>query len=167
MAQAFPKATVTGYDISRYALDRALEKKTIDATSNVHFVDPRVTPLPADESLDIVTAFDCIHDMTHPQDVMEAIRRSLKPDGIWLLVDIKALDTFGENMAKNPMASLMYGISVMSCMSSAMSAVGGAGLGTLGLPESKARSMAAAAGFTRFRKLDIEHSLNAFYEVRP
>jgi hypothetical protein len=98
---------------------------------------------------------------------MGAIRRSLKPDGIWLLVDIKALDTFAENMAKNPMASLMYGISVMSCMSSAMSAVGGAGLGTLGLPESKARSMAATAGFTRFRKLEIEHSLNAFYEVRP
>jgi ubiquinone/menaquinone biosynthesis C-methylase UbiE len=167
MAQAFPKSSVTGYDISRYALDRAHEKKTVDATDNVHFVDPKVSPLPNDESLDIVTAFDCIHDMTHPQDVMQAIRRSLKPDGIWLLVDIKALDTFGENMAKNPMASLMYGISVMSCMSSAMSAPGGAGLGTLGLPESKARSMAAAAGFTRFRKLDIEHSLNAFYEVRP
>ena len=167
MAQAFPKSSVTGYDISRYALDRALEKKSIDETTNVHFVDPRVSPLPGDESLDLVKAFDCIHDMTHPQDVMAAIRGSLKPDGIWLLVDIKALDTFGENMAKNPMASLMYGISVMSCMSSAMSTVGGAGLGTLGLPESKAREMASAAGFSRFRKLDIEHSLNAFYEVRP
>lgn len=167
MAQAFPKSSVTGYDISRYALDRALEKKSIDETTNVHFVDPRVSPLPSDESLDLVTAFDCIHDMTHPQDVMAAIRGSLKPDGIWLLVDIKALDTFGENMTKNPMASLMYGISVMSCMSSAMSSVGGAGLGTLGLPESKAREMASAAGFSSFRKLDIEHSLNAFYEVRP
>ena len=167
MAQAFPKSSVTGYDISRYALDRALEKKSIDETTNVHFVDPRVSPLPGDESLDLVTAFDCIHDMTHQQDVMATIRGSLKPDGIWLLVDIKALDTFGENMAKNPMASLMYGISVMSCMSSAMSTVGGAGLGTLGLPESKAREMASAAGFSRFRKLDIEHSLNAFYEVRP
>jgi len=52
-------------------------------------------------------------------------------------------------------------------MSSAMSAAGGAGLGTLGLPESKARSMAVTAGFSRFRKLEIEHSLNAFYEVRP
>jgi hypothetical protein len=105
--------------------------------------------------------------MTHPQDVMTAIRQSLKPDGIWLLVDIKALDTFGENMTKNPMASLMYGISVMSCMSSAMSAPGGAGLGTLGLPESKARRMTTEAGFSRFRRLDIDHSLNAFYEVRP
>jgi hypothetical protein len=91
----------------------------------------------------------------------------LKPDGLWLLVDIKALDTFAENMTKNPMASLMYGISVMSCMSSAMSLPDGAGLGTLGLPESKARQMAEEAGFTRFRRLDIDHSLNAFYEVRP
>jgi hypothetical protein len=48
-----------------------------------------------------------------------------------------------------------------------MSVAGGAGLGTLGLPESKARAMAQEAGFSRFRKLDIEHSLNAFYEVRP
>ena len=43
----------------------------------------------------------------------------------------------------------------------------GAGLGTLGLSESKAREMAEAAGFTRFRKLDVDHSVNAFYEVRP
>ena len=44
---------------------------------------------------------------------------------------------------------------------------GGEGLGTLGLSENKAREMTEAAGFTRFRKLDIEHSVNAFYEVRP
>lgn len=167
IAKAFPKSIVTGYDISRYALERAETKKRDESASNVSFVDPRRDPLPEDESLDLVTAFDCIHDMTHPAEVMRAIRRSLKPDGTWLLVDIKALDTFAENMAKNPMASLMYGISVMSCMSSAMSLPDGAGLGTLGLPESKAREMAAAAGFTRFRRLDIEHSLNAFYEVRP
>ncbi len=167
MATAFPRSVVTGYDISKFALDRAIAKKSEQQLSNVSFVDPRFTPLPEDGSLDLITAFDCIHDMTHPQDVMGAIRRSLKPSGIWLLVDIKALDTFAENMAKNPMASLMYGISVMSCMSSAMSVAGGAGLGTLGLPESKARAMAHDAGFSRFRKLDIEHSLNAFYEVRP
>jgi len=167
IAKAFPRSSVTGYDISRYALERAESKKRDEMASNVSFVDPRRHPLPEDESLDLVTAFDCIHDMTHPAEVMRAIRRSLKPDGTWLLVDIKALDTFAENMAKNPMASLMYGISVMSCMSSAMSLPDGAGLGTLGLPESKAREMAEVAGFTRFRRLDIEHSLNAFYEVRP
>ena len=65
------------------------------------------------------------------------------------------------------MASLMYGISVLSCMSSALSEPGGLGLGTLGLSEARARDMAEAAGFTRFRRLDVDHSVNAFYEVRP
>ena len=86
---------------------------------------------------------------------------------MWLLVDIKALDSFEENARKNPMASLMYGISVLSCMSSALSEADGEGLGTLGLSEATARRMTEAAGFTRFRKLDVEHSVNAFYEVRP
>jgi len=167
MASAFPKSQVVGYDISRFALERAADRKSRDSVPNVEFRDPRRDPLPEDASLDLVTAFDCIHDMTHPQEVMGSIRRSLKDDGTWLLVDIKALDTFEETIRKNPMASLMYGISVMSCMSSAMSVSGGAGLGTLGLPESKARRMAAEAGFTRFRRLEIEHSLNAFYEIRP
>jgi hypothetical protein len=61
----------------------------------------------------------------------------------------------------------MYGVSVLSCMSSALSETDGAGLGTLGLSADKARQMAEVAGFTRFRKLDIDHSVNAFYEVRP
>jgi hypothetical protein len=59
----------------------------------------------------------------------------------------------------------MYGISVLSCMSSALSEPQGAGLGTLGLPERLARSMALEAGFTTFTRLDVEHSVNAFYEV--
>jgi hypothetical protein len=56
---------------------------------------------------------------------------------------------------------------VLSCMSSALSEPGGAGLGTLGLPASRAEAMARDAGFTRFRKLDVEHAVNAFYEIRP
>jgi hypothetical protein len=65
------------------------------------------------------------------------------------------------------MASLLYGISVLSCMSSAMSSPDGEGLGTLGLSGVKAEEMARAAGFTSFKKLEIEHSVNAFYEIRP
>jgi SAM-dependent methyltransferase len=167
MADAFPASRFHGYDISRYALDRAEDKKRNANVVNAWFHDPRREPLPTDGSVDLVTTFDCIHDMTHPQETMAAIRAALDTDGTWLLVDIKARDTFAENALKNPMASLMYGISVLSCMSSALSEPGGAGLGTLGLPESLAREMAMAAGFTRFRKLDIDHAINAFYEIRP
>ncbi|MEO6125161.1 MAG: class I SAM-dependent methyltransferase [Ilumatobacteraceae bacterium] len=166
MADAFPASTFTGYDISEYALERAGTKLQASAVRNASFVDPRQSPLPTDHSVDLVTTFDCIHDMTHPQEMMEAIRAAIADDGTWLLVDIKALDTFAENARKNPMASLMYGISVLSCMSSAMSEADGAGLGTLGLSENTAREMAAAAGFSQFRRLDIDNSVNAFYEIR-
>jgi 2-polyprenyl-3-methyl-5-hydroxy-6-metoxy-1,4-benzoquinol methylase len=167
MAAAFPNSTFVGYDISRFALDRALEKQAAAGLANASFCDPRDSPPPMDHSIDVVTTFDCLHDMTHPQQMMESIRSAITDDGTWLLVDIKALDTYEENARKNPMASLMYGISVLSCMSSALSEPDGAGLGTLGLSANKAREMAEQAGFTRFRKLDVEHSVNAFYEIRP
>jgi 2-polyprenyl-3-methyl-5-hydroxy-6-metoxy-1,4-benzoquinol methylase len=167
MAEAFPASRFRGYDISQYALERAAEKQTEAGVDNVSFHDPRIDPLPIDRSAAFVTTFDCIHDMTHPQEMMAAIREAIADDGTWLLVDIKALDTFAENTRKNPMASLMYGLSVLSCMSSALSEPGGAGLGTLGLSENRARSMAEAAGFTHFRRLKVDHSVNAFYEIRP
>ncbi|MFM8267744.1 MAG: class I SAM-dependent methyltransferase [Ilumatobacteraceae bacterium] len=167
MAEAFPASEFVGYDISHFALERAHAKLDASGLDNVAFHDPRDEPLPDDGSFDLVCTFDCVHDMAHPARVVDSIRRALAPDGTWLLVDIKAFDTFAENMARNPMAALMYGISVLSCMSSALSEPEGAGLGTLGLPERAARDLAEAAGFTRFRRLSIDHSVNAFYEIRP
>jgi ubiquinone/menaquinone biosynthesis C-methylase UbiE len=167
MAGAFPNSTFVGYDISRFALRRAEEKRLDADASNVSFRDPREVPLPDDGSIGFITTFDCIHDMTHPFEMMQTLRRAIAPDGTWLLVDIKAHDTFALNASKNPMASLMYGISVLSCMSSAMSTHDGTGLGTLGLSPAKAEQMARAAGFDRFRRLDIDHPVNAFYEIRP
>ncbi len=167
MAAEFPRSTFHGYDISKHALDRAERSRSERGLDNVRFHDARVDAIPSDGSLDLITTFDCIHDMTDPAGMMHTIRTAIAPDGVWLLVDIKGRDTFAENLEKNPLAPLMYGVSVLSCMSSALSEPGGAGLGTLGFPESLARSMTADAGFTRFRKLQIEHPVNAFYEVRP
>lgn len=167
MAEAFPNSTFLGYDISRHALDRANAKLAESGLTNARFIDPRDEPLPLDGSIDVITTFDCIHDMSHPQDVIQHIRDSLADDGYWLLVDIRAAETLSGNIEANPMASLLYGVSVLSCMSSALSEPGGAGLGTLGLPASKAEAMATAAGFSRFETLPVEHPMNAFYEVRP
>ncbi len=70
------------------------------------------------------------------------------------------------SIMQNPMAALMYGVSVLSCMSSALSEPGGAGLGTLGLSASKAEAMARTAGFTRFRRA-AETPFNLVFEARP
>ena len=72
-----------------------------------------------------------------------------------------------QNVERYPMAAMMYGTSVLTCMSSALSEPGGLGLGTLGLHPALARGLAEEAGFTRFDPLDLGHPVNAFYVVRP
>jgi SAM-dependent methyltransferase len=167
LAQAFPGAELHGYELSRHALGRAEENRARAGASNLFLHDVREEPLPADARFDLVLSFDCLHDMTDPAGVAGAIRRALRDDGVWLIADIKSHPTYAENVAQNPMAALMYGFSVLTCMSSALSEPGGAGLGTLGLPEAHARALAERAGFARFRRLEVEHPVNAFYEVRP
>lgn len=167
MAKRYPNSRFHGYDISRHALDRGAQRLADSGLVNVSLHDPRDEPMEGHGPFDFVCTFDCIHDMTHPTEMMRAIRSNIADDGVWLLVDIKAHESLEMNVTKNPMASLLYGISVLSCMSSAMSSPDGEGLGTLGLPPQKAQDMALSAGFTTFTRLDVDHSVNAFYEIRP
>ena len=167
MAKAYPHSAFHGYDISKHAIERARANAAQAGVANVTVHDASGDRLPADSSFDFITSFDCIHDMTHPADVMRAVRKALKPDGTWLIADINAKPTFEENLARNPMVAMMYSMSVLSCMSSALSVPGGAGLGTLGFSEPVARSMTAAAGFTRFARHGFDNPVNAYYEVRP
>ncbi len=167
MASAFPSSEFVGYDISEFALDRARAKALDAGVSNVRFVNPQDEALPSDHSFDFITTFDCLHDMTQPKKMVKSIHNMLNEAGVWLLVDIKALDTLQENVQKNPMAALMYGISVLSCMASALSEADGEGLGTLGLSARRAEEYTRSAGFRSFMQLDVTHSVNAFYEIRP
>jgi SAM-dependent methyltransferase len=167
MAKAFPASHFHGYDISQHALVRAeANRKELDV-ANARFHDALVDPLPEDGRFGLVTTFDCLHDMTDPARVIGQIRRALRDDGIWLVADIKAHASYEENVARNPMAAMMYGTSVLTCMSSALSEPGGLGLGTLGLHADLARQMATDAGFSRFETLDLGHPVNAFYVARP
>jgi 2-polyprenyl-3-methyl-5-hydroxy-6-metoxy-1,4-benzoquinol methylase len=167
MAKAFPRSTFHGWDVSEHALARAEENRAAAGVSNVTFHDARRDPIPGDGRFGFVTTFDCLHDMTHPDAVMGAIRKAIRPDGVWLICDIKARDGYEANVAKNPMAAMMYGTSVLTCMSSALSEPGGAGLGTLGLTADLAKRMTQQAGFSSFEPLDLGHPINAFYVVRP
>jgi 2-polyprenyl-3-methyl-5-hydroxy-6-metoxy-1,4-benzoquinol methylase len=167
MAKAFPASHFHGYDISQHALARAEAKRKETGLANARFHDAVVDPLPQDGRFALVTTFDCLHDMTDPAGVMRAIRGALAEQGTWLIADIKSRGGYEANVARNPMAALMYGTSVMSCMSSALSEPGGLGLGTLGFPEELARRMTLEAGFTRFEPLELDHPVNAFYVVRP
>jgi hypothetical protein len=66
---------------------------------------------------------------------MAAIRKALKPDGMFLICDINSRGGPAANIAGHPQAALMYGFSVSVCMGSGLSDGGGLGLGTLGFPK--------------------------------
>jgi 2-polyprenyl-3-methyl-5-hydroxy-6-metoxy-1,4-benzoquinol methylase len=167
MAKAFPKSEFHGYEISEHALERAGRNRSEAGVENVSFHHAGRDPLPEDGGFAFILTFDCLHDMARPAEAMAQIRRAIAPDGSWLIADIKAHETYDENVERNPMAAMMYGTSVLTCMSSALSEPGGMGLGTLGFHPQLARRMAEEAGFTRFDQMDLRHPVNAFYVVRP
>lgn len=167
MAKAYPKSQFHGYDISRHALERAEANRAEAGLDNVAFHDAADDPLPADARFGLVTTFDCLHDMAHPDAAIVQIRKAIRPDGTWFIADIKARETYAENAEKNPLAAMMYGSSVLTCMSSALSEPDGMGLGTLGLHPRRLQEMTESAGFSQFEPLDLGHPANAFYVVRP
>ena len=167
MAKAFPRSDFHGWDVSAHALARAERNCAAAGVSNVTFHDARQDPLPADGRFGFVTTFDCLHDMTDPAGVSRRIRAAIRDDGVWLIVDIKARGSYEAEVERNPMAAMMYGVSVLACMSSALSEPGGAGLGTLGLSLEVARSLTSQAGFSSCEPLELDSPINAFYIVRP
>ncbi len=167
LARSFPRARFHGYDISHHALERAEANRAEAGADNASFHDATVEPLPDDGRFGFVTTFDCLHDMTDPAGVIRGIRAAIADDGVWLIADIKAQQDYASNVERNPMAAMMYGTSVLTCMSSALSEPGGLGLGTLGLHAGLVEQLAREAGFGKFETLDLGHPVNAFYVVRP
>lgn len=166
MAQRFPRSRFHGYDISRHAIERAGQLTSEAELENVELHLAGSEALPAEPTFDLVLTFDCLHDMTDPTSTITGIRQAIDTDGTWLVKDIRCAPMPRENL-KNPMAAMMYGFSITSCMSSAMSVPGGAGLGTLGLHPELLAGLVSDAGFTRFTVHDFDEPANLYYEVRP
>jgi 2-polyprenyl-3-methyl-5-hydroxy-6-metoxy-1,4-benzoquinol methylase len=166
MAEVFPNSEFHGYDPSAHAIERAESNADQRKIRNAKFHVAGGEDIPSDATFDFIITFDCIHDMTRPAEVIASIRKALKDDGTWLIKDIKSGPDFKKNM-RNPMLAMLYGFSVSSCMSSALSEPGGAGLGTLGFNPEVAEEMVTNAGFTQFKMHDFEDPSNLYYEVRP
>ena len=165
LAKAFPNSTFHGYDPSHHAIDRAEAKVAEEHLTNVSLFREKGEQLPADGAYDFVYTFDCIHDMAHPERTITAIASALKRDGTWLIKDIRSSGELRKNL-RNPLLAMFYGFSVTSCMSSALSEPGGAGLGTLGFHPAKVEELVGAAGFTRVTRHDFDDKSNLYYEVR-
>ena len=160
LAERFPNSRFVGIDFSSEAIAVARSERT---TNNVAFEQRDATDI--DGQYDLITAFDAIHDQIQPAKVLAAIRRALRPDGAFLMQDIKGHSAHHQN-TEMPLAPFLYTISCMHCMTVSLSA-GGAGLGAMWGRE-LAESMLRDAGFGRTDVNELDHDImNFWYVSRP
>ncbi|GAA1117281.1 class I SAM-dependent methyltransferase [Citricoccus alkalitolerans] len=164
MAAAYPASRFTGYDFSEAAIATARDEAAAGGLANARFEVLDVAELDVVGGFDAVTAFDAIHDQAHPALVLANIRRSLRPAGVFLMVDIKAESQVEDNI-ELPWASYLYAMSMFHCMSVSLG-LGGDGLGTV-WGRQVAQRMVTEAGFASVEAKDIETDpFNTYYVAR-
>jgi 2-polyprenyl-3-methyl-5-hydroxy-6-metoxy-1,4-benzoquinol methylase len=164
MAEAFPKSSFTGYDFHAPSIAQA------NAHAKAHGLADRVRfeCVPAKEiaerDFDLVTMFDCLHDMGDPRGCAAHVRSLLKPDGSWMLVEPIAGDQPGDNVG-NPVSRLYYNASTMICVPTSLAQEVGEALGAQA-GEAKLTEVLKGAGFSRVRRA-TEGPFNMVLEARP
>jgi len=162
MAEAFPASRFTGSDYHDGSVVEA-GKRAADAgvTDRVSFEVAGAQAF-SGTGYDLVTSFDCLHDMGDPLGAARHVRSALAPDGTWLVVEPAAGDTVAENL--NPVGRVYYSFSTLLCVPNALSQSGGYALGAQA-GEQAIRQVCTDAGFTRFRRV-ADTPFNNVYEVR-
>ena len=164
LARVFPNSRFTGFDIVSEVIERARAQAKEWGLTNVTFEVRDVAALDVAERFDLVTAFDVIHDQVDPVAVLDGVATALKPDGVFLCVDVGASSHLEDNV-EHPMGPMIYGLSTFHCMTVSLSA-GGAGLGTA-WGEQTARAMFADAGFASVDSHHLEADpVNLYYVAR-
>ncbi|HWM00788.1 MAG TPA: class I SAM-dependent methyltransferase [Actinophytocola sp.] len=163
MAQAFPRSTFVGSDYHPESIETA-RRRAADAG-----VDDRVSfeVSPAGgfggSGYDLVTMFDCLHDMGDPVGAARHVRQALAEDGTWMIVEPMAGDRIEDNL--NPVGRAYYGFSTLLCTPSSLSQDVGLALGTQAGP-ARINDVATAGGFTRFARV-AQTPFNQVLEARP
>lgn len=163
MAQAFPRSRFEGFDYHGLSIQAARKNvRAAGIADRVSFEVMAARDIPA-AGYDLITSFDCLHDMGDPAAAARSIHAALKPDGIWMIVEPYAADATEHNF--NPVGRLYYCASVLLCVPGALAQDHGIALGAQA-GEKRLREIVLAAGFSIFRRAS-ETPVNIVYEARP
>lgn len=163
LARAYPNVRVDGYDLDGPSVVRANEHAEQEGVADrVRFFNQDAGT--AQGTYDLVTAFECLHDMPRPVDVLGAMRSMLAPGGACVVMDERAGEEF--TAPADEVERLLYGISVLVCLPDGMSHPPSVGTGTVMRPGTL-DAYAQDAGFTSLEQLDLEHPLFRFYRLHP
>jgi len=162
MAQAFPNSSFVGSDYHEGSIETARRHaQEADVADRVRFES---APAAGYEGggYDLVTMFDCLHDMGDPVGAARHVRGTLKPDGTWMIVEPFAGDRVEENL--NPVGRAYYAFSTLLCTPASLSQEVGLALGAQA-GEARIADVVGAGGFTRFRRV-AQTPFNLVYEAR-
>src|SRR5438876_2870814 len=163
MAQAFPTTTFVGFDYHDRSIEWAREAaRTAGVSDRVRFDVASAKDFPG-SGYDLVTFFDCLHDMGDPVGAAAHVLTTLAPDGTWMIVEPFAHDRVEQNL--NPVGRLYYAASTVICTPASRAQEVGLGLGAQA-GEQRLREVVTEAGFTRFRRA-TETPFNLVLEARP
>ena len=164
MAQAFPKSTFVGSDYHEGSIETARRRAQERGRRGSRALrDGRRRPRDHGDGYDLVTMFDCLHDMGDPVGAARQVHGTLAPDGTWMIVEPMAGDRVEDNL--NPVGRAFYGFSTFLCTPASLSQEVGLALGAQA-GEARIGDVVAAGGFTRFRRA-AETPFNLVFEARP
>ena len=163
MAQSYLKVQVDGFDLDEasIALARA-NAAAADLTDRVKFSvrdagDPQLAG-----RYDLVTAFECLHDMSQPVPALKAMRSLAGHAGMVLAVDERVGATFAAR--GNEVEWMMYGWSILHCLPVGKADAPSVETGTVMRPDTL-RRYAMAAGFRSVEVLPIDNFFFRFYRL--
>ena len=163
MAKAFPKSQFFGFDYHDKSVEGARATAAREGLEvQLNFGVAKAKEFPGND-YDLVTVFDCLHDMGDPVGAATHVRQSLKSDGTWMIVEPFANDELKDNL--NPVGRVYYSFSTLLCTPCSRSQEVSLCLGAQS-GEKRIREVVTAAGFTRFRRA-AETPFNVVYEARP
>jgi 2-polyprenyl-3-methyl-5-hydroxy-6-metoxy-1,4-benzoquinol methylase len=163
MDEALPRSTFAGSDYHVGAIETARARAAAAGVADRVAFAAEPAAGYGGGPYDLVTMFDCLHDMGDPVGAARHVRSTLAEDGTWMIVEPNAGDRVEDNL--NPVGRAYYGFSTLLCTPASLSQEVGLALGAQA-GEARIRDVVEAAGFTRFRRA-AETPFNLVFEARP
>ncbi|MEO1329014.1 MAG: methyltransferase domain-containing protein [Pseudomonadota bacterium] len=162
MAEAFPNAEVVGFDFHAPSIEEANAHAASHGLKNLRFETATAKDFPGAD-YDLVTFFDCLHDMGDPTGACAHVKSALKPDGAAMIVEPMAADAMKDNM--HDLGRLFYAASTMICVPTSLAQDVGSALGAQA-GEARLTEVIKSGGFTQVRRA-TETPFNIVLEARP
>ncbi|HVJ06162.1 MAG TPA: class I SAM-dependent methyltransferase [Candidatus Saccharimonadales bacterium] len=161
MAEAFPKSKFTGFDYHQASIERARERaKKAGVGERAAFQVSTAKEFSG--TYDLITFFDCLHDMGDPVGAARHVLQALAPDGVWMIVEPFANDDLQDNL--NPVGRVFYAASTMICTPASKAQEVGLALGAQS-GEKRMTEVVKSAGFGSFRRA-AQTPFNLVYEAK-